>query len=206
MEGQNLRVEWRMFGQHFDLLPQYAQELVRARADAIVAVGDEAIRAAQEVTKTIPIVAITDDLLGSDLVNSMARPDGNTTGISILAREVDSKRLDILIEAVPGLRRMAVLTDVNDTTNRRIEALREVTARHNIEFSIYHVTDGEEIVAALDSARASGASALSILSSPLFYGYRHLIIERAAATRLPTIYEFPETAEERRLCGLWTAR
>ena len=76
-------------------------------------VGDLAIRAAQQATKTIPIVGITDDMLGSGLVNSLARPNGNTTGVSILATELDGKRQEILIEAVPGLRRMAALADSN---------------------------------------------------------------------------------------------
>jgi hypothetical protein len=86
--------------------------LVKARVDVINTVGDEAIRAVQEATKTIPIVAMTDDMLGSGFVKSVARPDGNTTGINILGREGDGKRQDILIELVPGLRRMATLADV----------------------------------------------------------------------------------------------
>ena len=73
-----------------------------------------AIRAVQQATKTIPIVGIADDMVGAGLVNSLARPDGNTTGVSILATELDGKRQEILIEAVPGLRRMAALADFND--------------------------------------------------------------------------------------------
>ena len=87
IEGQNLTVEYRAYGQHLDLISQYAAELVKARVDVIAAVGDEAVRAVQQATKTIPIVAIAGDMLGSGLVNSLARPDGNTTGVSILAAE-----------------------------------------------------------------------------------------------------------------------
>ena len=150
----------------------------------------------QQATKTIPIVAIGGDLLGSGFVNSLSRPDGNTTGVSILAVEADGKRQDILIEAVPGLRLMAVLTDVNNTNAAKLDALQEAARAHNIEFSIHRVARGEEIAAAIDSAQASGATALNILASPLFYANRHLIMERAAAAHLPTIYEFPEIAEE----------
>ena len=196
IEGQNLTVEYRAYGQHVDLIPQYAAELVKARVDVIAAAGDEAVRAVQQATKTIPIVAIVGDMLGSGLVNSLARPDGNTTGVSILAFEVDGKRQDILIEAVPGLRLMAVLTDVNYTKAAKLDALQEAARAHNIEFSIHRVAKGEEIAAAIDSAQASGATALNIVASPLFYAHRHLIMERAAAARLPTIYEFPEIAEE----------
>jgi putative ABC transport system substrate-binding protein len=106
VEGQNLTVEFRTYG-NVDLISQYAAELVNARVDAIVVAGEEGIRALQQATKTIPIVAIAADLLGSGFVNSLARPDANTTGVSILASEVNGKRLDILIEAVPGLRLMA---------------------------------------------------------------------------------------------------
>jgi putative tryptophan/tyrosine transport system substrate-binding protein len=196
IEGQNLTVEWRIYGQHVDLISQYAAELVQARVDVITTAGEEAVRAVQQATKTIPIVAIVGDMLGTGLVNSLARPDGNTTGVSILVYEAEGKRQDILIEAVPGLRLMAVLTDVNYTKYVKLKALQEAAGAYNIEFSIHRVARGDEIAAAIDSAQASGATALNIISSPLFYAYRHLIMERAAAVRLPTIYEFPETAEE----------
>jgi len=197
IEGQNLTVEYRAYGQHVDLIPQYAAELVKARVDVIVGSGDETVRAVQQATKTIPIVAMVGDMLGSRLVNSLARPDGNTTGVSLLLFELDGKRQDILIEAVPGLRLMAVLVDVNYTTKAaNLDALQEAAHAHNVEFSIYRVAKGEDIAPAIDSAQASGATALNIVSSPLFYAHRHLIMERAAAAHLPTIYEFPESAEE----------
>lgn len=196
VEGQNLTVEWRAYGQHVDLIPQYAADLVNARVDVIGAAGEEAVRAVQQATKTIPIVAFAGDLLGSGLVTSLARPEGNTTGVSILAFEAEGKRQDILIEAVPGLRLMAVLTDVNYTKYAKLELLQEAARAKNVEFSIHRVARGEEIATAIDSAQASGATALNTISSPLFYAYRHLIMERTAAAHLPTIYEFPETAEE----------
>jgi len=196
IEGQNLTVKYRAYGLHIDLISQYAAELVEPRVDVIITSGDETVRAVQQATKTIPIVAIVGDMLGSGLVTSLARPDGNTTGVSILAGEADGKRQDILIEAVPGLRLMAVLTDVNFTSTAKLDALQEAARAHSIEFSIRRVARGEEIAAAIDSAQASGATALNIVSSPLFYAHRHLIMDRAAAAHLPTIYEFPETAEE----------
>jgi hypothetical protein len=88
IEGQNLTIEYRAYGQHVDLLPQYAAELVNARVDVIAAVGDEAVRAVQQATKTIPIVAFAGDLLESGLVTSLARPSGNTTGVNFLVFEV----------------------------------------------------------------------------------------------------------------------
>jgi putative ABC transport system substrate-binding protein len=197
IEGQNLTVEYRAYGQHVDLISQYAPELVNARVDVIAASGGETVRAVQQATKTIPIVAIVGDMLASRLVNSLARPEGNTTGVSLLLFELDGKRQDILIEAVPGLRLMAVLTDVNYREKAaNLDALQEAAHAHNVEFSIYRVAKGEDIAPAIDSAQASGATALNIVSSPLFYAHRHLIIERAAAAHLPTIYEYPESAED----------
>jgi putative tryptophan/tyrosine transport system substrate-binding protein len=103
--SQCLTVEYRDYRQHPDLISEYAAELVKAKVDVISTAGSgEAIRAAQQATKTIPIVAMSDDLVGLGLVGSMARPNGNTTGVSILAAELDGKRQELLIEAVPGLR------------------------------------------------------------------------------------------------------
>src|ERR1700751_3477361 len=114
------------------LIPKYAAELVSARVDVITTAGEEATRAAQQATKIIPIVAIADDLLGSGLVQSLARPEGNTTGVSLLAVYLDGKRQDLLIEAVPGLRRLAALADVNNKA-AKLEALQEAARAHNVE-------------------------------------------------------------------------
>jgi putative ABC transport system substrate-binding protein len=200
IEGQNLTVEWRAYGLHFDLISQYAAELIKARVDVITVAGDDAIRAAQQATKTIPIVAAADDMLTKGYVTSVARPDGNTTGINFLTRETDGKRQDILMEAVPGLRRMAALAEAF-SEHPLLDAMQDAARAHNVELSIYHIAKGEEIAAAIDSAHASGARALNVWSSLLFYTYRQLIMDRVAALHLPTIYEFPEVAEEGGFAG-----
>jgi putative tryptophan/tyrosine transport system substrate-binding protein len=194
IEGQNLGVEWHAFAEHFDRMSLYAAELVKARVDVITTATDEAIRALQQVTKTTPIVAITDDMLGSGFVNSVARPDGNITGVNILGREGNGKRQDILIEAVPGLRRMAVLADV--TTDPPLDVLQEGARAHNVELSIYRIARGDEIAAAIDKAKASGAAAINVTSSGLFYAHRQLIRDRVATLHLPAIFPWPEEAEE----------
>ena len=148
IEGQNLTIEYRAYGQHVDLIPQYASELVKAPVDVIATTGDETVRVVQQATKTIPIVALVSDMLGSGLVTSLARPDGNTTGVSIMSRDANGKRQDILIEAVPGLRLMAVLADVN-YTNAKLESLQEAARARNLEFSIHRVARAEEIAAAI---------------------------------------------------------
>jgi ABC transporter substrate binding protein len=104
-EGQNLNVDWRGYRLRPETFPDIAVELIEAKVELIFCAGDVAIRAAQQATATIPILAVTDDMVGSGLVRSLARPGGNTTGVSILANELDGKRQDILMEAVPELRR-----------------------------------------------------------------------------------------------------
>ena len=195
IEGQNLAVEWRAFGKNLDLIPQYAAELIRARVDVIATAGEEATRAAQQATKTIPIVAIADDLLGAGLVQSLARPEGNTTGVNILAADLDGKRQDLLIEAMPGLRRLAALADVNSTAEK-LETLQEAARAHNVQLLTYRIARGEEIAPAIDTAHASGATALNIFSGVLLWANRQLVMDRAAALHLPTMHGTPEEAEE----------
>jgi putative tryptophan/tyrosine transport system substrate-binding protein len=198
IEGQNLIVEYRDYGAHPDLISKFAADLVNAQVDAIGAAGDPGIRAAQEATRTIPIVGFTDDMAGSGFVNSIARPNGNITGVNLLAAELNGKRQEILIEAVPGLRRMAALADTNNNTTapEKLHALQEAARERNVELSIHQIGRGEEIAAAIDSAQASGATALNVLSSPILYTNRRLIIDRVASIRMPAIYQFPEQAEE----------
>jgi putative ABC transport system substrate-binding protein len=193
MEGQNLTVDGRGYGLHIDQFAEIAAEMVRAKVDVILCAGDVATRAAQQATTTIPIVAVTDDMVASGLVPSLAKPGGNTTGVSIFATELDGKRQDLLIEALPGLRRMAALAD---TTQPLRGALQDAAHARGVELFIQPVARPEEIAPAIDAAKASGAAAVNVLATPLFFVNRRIIYERAAALHLPAIYQFPEMAEE----------
>jgi putative tryptophan/tyrosine transport system substrate-binding protein len=135
-------------------------------------------------------------MVGQGFVNSLARPGGNTTGVSVLATELDGKRQEILIEAVPGLHRMAVLADSKATLSRQLQVLQDAARARGVEVSIHRVASAEEITATIDTAKASGAAALNVLSSPLLYGNRQLIIDRVSALRLPAIYPWVEESEE----------
>jgi putative ABC transport system substrate-binding protein len=195
VKDQNLTIACRDSGPDINLSSQYAAELVKGPLDVIVAYGDVAVRAAQQATKTIPIVAATDDMVGSGLVSSLVRLDGNTTGISILAGELDGKRQEILIEAVPGVRRMAVLADSSQQSSK-LNEMQEAARARNIELSILRIASGEQIAAAIDTAHASGSAALNVTASPLLWAYRRMIMDRASALRLPAMYQWPEMAEE----------
>src|SRR5262245_37007124 len=158
-------------------------------------------RGAQAATRTIPILSLTDDMVGQGLVASQARPGGNITGISILATELDGKRQEILMEMVPAARRIAVLADANTATASNMRALHEAARARGVELSIRTVERPERIGPEIEEAKRNCAEGLILLASPIFHSRRLDIFERAEALRLPTIYQSPEFAEEGGLIG-----
>jgi putative ABC transport system substrate-binding protein len=188
IEGQNLIVDWREYGLRIDPVSEFAVELVNTRVNVILALGEPGIRAAQHATESIPIVGSADDMVGSGLVRSLARPGGNTTGISILATELDGKRQEILTEVMPGLRRMAALADSNITAPPRLKALEDAARARGIELSIHQIARPEEIPAAIDAAK--------VLASPILGSSRPIILQRVAELRLPAMYQWPEAARQ----------
>ncbi len=203
-EGQNVAVIWDDLDLPGDELAERATTMVKAAPDAIIA-GPLPLRALQAVTRTVPIVGMTEDLVGEGLVTSLARPGGNITGISLLSPELDGKRQDILIEAVQGARRIAVLADSNLTSPRHLEKLKAAARARSVELSVFTASRPEEIVTAIHAAKASGAMAVNFLASPLFSvpgsPNSRFVIERIAELRLPAIYQWPETAEQGGMAG-----
>jgi putative ABC transport system substrate-binding protein len=200
-DGQNLAVVAGGFGLRGEQFAEAAAALVKSAPDAIVSTGPVATRAAQAATKTISILASSDDMVGDGLVPSLRRPAGNTTGVSLLARELDGKRQDLLMEAVPGIRRIAALADPNVATPEHLQVLKDGARARGVEFSVFSARAPEEIAPAVNEASASGAQALNVLATPLFFFNRHTVIVLAAALRLPAIYQWPEMAEEGGLVG-----
>ena len=201
IEGQNLVIDPAGFGLSPQRMEIHAADLVKARVDLIHAAGDAAVRAAQRATANIPILAFTDDMLGQDFVRSLAKPGGNTTGVTILASELDGKRQEILIEAIPGARRIATLADSNVATPARLQALEEAARARGIALSIHTVARQEEIGSAIEAAKAEGAQGLNVLASALLFNSRAFILDRALALRLPAVYQWPEMADEGGLIG-----
>ena len=195
VEGRDILVEWRYAEGHIERIPALAANLAALNLDAIVAIGDVAIRALRAATATIPIVAGTDDLVGEGHAVSLSHPGGNVTGISILASELNSKRLDVLKEAVPSVSRVAVLWDPA-TGTFHLPTLRSVAQTLGIELQVHEVTGSENLIKALDAAQAWGAEAMNVLASPTLHALRRPIIEQAAARRLPAIYQWGESARE----------
>ena len=199
VEGKNLTIIPGGFEATDDNLAERATALVSAAPDAIVAGPAPPLRAVQAVTRTVPIIGMSEDLVGEGLTASLARPGGNITGISLLSPELDGKRQDILIEAAPGARRIAAMADARQTPPYHLQALQHAARSRGVDLSVFGVNGPEEIVSAIDAAKESGAQALNFLATPLFSlpGTRNnaIVMERIAAVRLPAIFQWPETAE-----------
>ena len=195
IEGQNLQLIPGGFYRRYEELRETIPANVKSAPDAIFCGGDIAARALLEATKTLPLVAISDDMVEAGLVKSLARPGGNMTGVSLLATDLDGKRQDVLMEAVPAARQIAALRDAN-VPSRQLQSLQTSARARGVDLSILAVAKADEIAPAMDAAKASGAAALNVLASQFTFINRRLIIERAEALRLPSMYQWPETAEE----------
>ena len=194
VDGRNIRIEFRLAAGHAERFPELAQALVRDKASVIVASGDAAVHAAQQATKTIPIIAVVDDIVAAGLINSLAKPGGNTTGISILATELDGKRLDILKRIVVSGRRFAVLSDPS-SAQARPQLLIDTARALGIDLLTEEVRSPAEFAPAFASFRANGAEAVIIRSSPLLSGFRKELCSLSMTHKLPAIGQFREMAE-----------
>jgi putative ABC transport system substrate-binding protein len=143
---------------------------------------------------------MSEDLVGEGFAASLAKPGGNVTGISLLSPELDSKRLEILIEAVPGLRRMAALGH-SIATKQHLEQQRELARSRGVELSVVPFAKASDIAPALDEAKAHGAQAINFLATPHQIISRDLILDHMSRIGLPAIYQWPETPELGGLIG-----
>jgi putative ABC transport system substrate-binding protein len=196
VEGQNLKIVAGGFGLREDQLTEAAATVAKSAPDVILCTHDQAVRAMQEATHTVPIVGVSVDMVAAGFVRSLARPGGNTTGVSILAPELNGKRQEILMEAVPGARRIAVLTDPIITQPAHLQALQNAARARGVEVAVFSAGTPELIAPTMDKAKEWGATALNVLAAPLFSVNRRIVIERAAALGLPAIYDWAEMAEE----------
>ncbi len=201
IEGQNLAMEYRFAEGRPNRESGLAAELVRLKVDIIVvSTGDVTIRAAKNATKTIPIVMLGagTDPVEAGFVESLARPGGNVTGLTLLNRELGGKRLELLKEAVPKLSRVAVLYDpANPQSLREVKELLPADARAlklTIQpWEIRAVDDFEKIFAALNKQRPDGLYALT--AGGVMRPNRKRIADFALKSRLPSMYSSRETVE-----------
>jgi putative tryptophan/tyrosine transport system substrate-binding protein len=195
VEGRTIAFDFRFADGQVERLPSLAVDLVARRPAVILTFGDATARAAQAATKTIPIVSMSEDLVRARLVLNLAHPEGNTTGVSIMGTELDAKRLELLAELLPA--RGTVLLLADSTTHRESRpALQAVVQAAGLTLQEASVSTPDEIERALHGARPPGVVGVNVLSSAFLFSQRGRIIKLAAEQTLPTIYQWPETAEE----------
>jgi putative tryptophan/tyrosine transport system substrate-binding protein len=198
VEGHNLTVEWRWSEGARDRLPDLAAELVRLQVDVITATGGDAIRAAQQAPRTIPIVMLgTTDPVGSGFVASLARPGGNITGVSTLQADLTLKRLELLKEAVPGISRVAILRDTGPGGINRALVRDQARAERalGVQRHLQEVPDPSAPEPAFAAIRQARADALMVLPSQRLGAYATRIVDLVARSRLPAIYPAREYVE-----------
>jgi putative tryptophan/tyrosine transport system substrate-binding protein len=195
VEGRNLDVIPSGFGVGRERIDTMVALIVKASPDAIVSGPDRYTRAFQDVTRTIPILGMSEDMVAEGLVASLSRPGGNTTGISIFTPLLDGKRQDLLIEAVPGVRRIATLFDSARTHQEHIQQLPDAARARGVEVLVLGAATYEQVIPTIDAAKSAGADAINFLSSPVFTVDAHPFLEHLTRLRLPAVHQWPEVAE-----------
>jgi putative tryptophan/tyrosine transport system substrate-binding protein len=187
IEGRTVNIEYRWAENHYDRFAEIAAEFVRLKVDVIVTSG-LAVPAAKQATSLIPIVfAVANDPVGYGLVSSLARPGGNVTGLSMQTTDTASKRLELLREVVPSLRRLAILFTANTDTALDMRETEEAASRLGVDVTRLEIRRAEDIAPAF-KALNGGADALFVATDPLIVSNRFEINNLALSTRLPTVY------------------
>jgi putative ABC transport system substrate-binding protein len=196
IEGRTIAIEVRWAEGRNERFAEIAAEFVRLKVDVIVTAGTAAVVAAKQATSVIPIVfAVAGDPVGTGLVASLARPGGNVTGLSLQAADIAGKRLELLREVVPGLRRLAILANVGSPL--AVLEIREVqaTARTlGFEVATSEIRRADDIAPAFDALKGRG-DALFVVADPLVTTNRIRISALALGARLPTMHGQRENVE-----------
>lgn len=196
LTGRNTIFEERFANRQLDRLPALAAELVQLGMDVIVAVSGPSIRAARDATATIPIVMSFsgDDPVKSGFVASLARPGGNVTGVTILFRELAPKWMELLLEVVPGMTRLAVMS--NPARPAHADYVNTMQAQLPAGAKLQHIEadPAGHYDAAFAAAVAGRAEGLIILADLLFTQDAARLAALAAQRRLPSVYQFREFA------------
>jgi len=196
IEGRNLTMQYRWAQGDTSRLPRLADELVRLQVDVILTHNTPPTLAAKRATSVIPIVfATAGDAVGSGIVASLARPGGNVTGLSSLQPDTAGKRIELLRELIPALRRVAILTDVgNPFADRDVGEVRSAAQSIALEVETFEVRRADDIERAFEAFRGH-AQALYIPSVPLLFANSGRINSLALAARLPTMHGVRELVE-----------
>src|SRR6266496_3476879 len=196
-EGKNIAFEYRYAEGKEDRLPMLAAELVHLKVDVIVVTADVSGQAAQQATNTIPIVVTTGDPVAWGLADSLAKPGGNVTGLSVLLADLSGKRVEILRETFPKLTRLATLW--NPTERVAMPVFKETSvAAHALSFDLhsFEVHTPQDIEKAFVEMPKVRVNALLVILSPLVTLHSKRIVEMALKQHLPGMYPTRQFAEE----------
>jgi putative ABC transport system substrate-binding protein len=194
VEGQNLSIEYRWANFKPERSAAFATELVGLGVDLIVTTGGaEPALAAKQATTTIPVLFTAGDPVRAGLVSNLRRPGGNLTGLHILTIELNTKRLELLRETVPGLSRVAVLHNpTNPTAAPALKDLVDAAQALRLKLHVLDVPAREGIDNAFASLAKGRAEALLVMSDAMLHGQRDRIVELAARNQVPAIFEWRE--------------
>jgi putative ABC transport system substrate-binding protein len=200
IEGKNIIIEYRFAEQKNERLPELAADLVRLKLDLIVVAGTVAALAAKSATTTIPIVmANAADPVAAGLVASLARPGGNVTGFEGLAPQLNTKRLEVLKDAVPKLARVGLLRPLGGgiATDLQLKELRAATQALKLKLEVIDTQlDAKGLESAFQTAKQRQVNGIMTTASRLFFAERKRIVELAGKYRLPAIYFQREFVDE----------
>jgi putative tryptophan/tyrosine transport system substrate-binding protein len=195
VEGQNVTIDWRSTEGDASTFPAIASELVGLAPDIIVAAPSPGAVAAKDATATIPIVMVNvGDPVGYGLVESLARPGGNVTGLSSLSPPLAAKRVELMRDVVGTLSQLAVLTNALPDLPGPRRATEDAAAKLGIALQVLEVGAISGLEAAFATMQRDGAEALMVLEGPLSVQYRVRVVELAAQARLPALYSLKEFA------------
>jgi len=191
VEGRNLHIEYRLASDQEQRLPALAAELVQANVDVIVTAATPAVSAAMHATKSIPIVMqASADPVGSGFVKDLGRPGGNLTGMTILSSELTAKRLQLMRELVPRMKRVALLAfDNRFATPLLVDATRAAAKQLGLDLTVRLMTKDEDLPGAFTAFEQARAHALLVQTSPFAASRRTRLAELAAQHRIAAIYE-----------------
>jgi putative tryptophan/tyrosine transport system substrate-binding protein len=197
IEGKSISIEYQFGDGQLSRLGELATELVRRNVDVIVTVDTPPTQAAQKATSTIPIViAVSADPVGAGLVTSLAHPGGNTTGLSLLAPGSDQKNLELLKEALPKARRVAMIWDPNNRgMTLRLTAIQAAAPKLEMEIQSIAAGGPDDLAGALTAAAKKPPDALIVLS-PIYAAYRNEVVNFTTKTRVPLIFDTKGLAGE----------
>ncbi|MGN6716855.1 MAG: ABC transporter substrate-binding protein [Candidatus Binatia bacterium] len=197
LEGKNILLEYRYANGNEDRLTQLASELVNLRVDLIVVTADVSAQAAQNVTKTIPIVMTTGDPVSWGLAESLARPGSNVTGLTVLLAELSGKRVEILRETLPTMTRLATLWSPREKVATGVFKETKAAAEgFSLQLQSYEVTTIQDIEKAFTEMAKVRPNGLIVLLTPLVTLHSKRIVELALHQRLAGVYPTRQFAEE----------